>query len=302
MFLPLLLTLLSSFSAQNVHGKIPNFVLNMATGSSLKCVADICGGLPMENWKSSVIFERMHGSRKHDVDILYDRLRTSGMPWLWSGLPARLTEGVFSGAVLLATKEALGSFLSRRLVSSFVSPRLIGFISGAGGGMAQAVVMTPCSLLVTAAATGNRSIATAASSVWERGGPWAFYTGYSAVAFRQATNWASRQGCTELVRPCLPMQGVSGEIIAGCIGGTLSVWNTPFEVARIYSQARIIDSSKAQKEESQYLSSSRGIFGVCLNIVDRQGIGSLYCGLLPRVFQACYQTIFMVCVPRVLQI
>ena len=36
-----------------------------------------------------------------------------------------------------------------------------------------------------------------------------------------------------------------GELMAGCIGGALSAWNTPFEVARIEATARIFNSGNS---------------------------------------------------------
>jgi hypothetical protein len=56
---------------------------------------------------------------------------------------------------------------------------------------------------------------------------------------RQATNWASRQGFTEYIRAYFMKKhgtkkiSAGEEIIAGGIGGALSCWNQPFEVARI---------------------------------------------------------------------
>ena len=60
-------------------------------------------------------------------------------------------EGLFSGGVLLATKEALRSSLTAasKTLGFNVPPSLIGFVSGAGGGASQALVMGPTSLIVT---------------------------------------------------------------------------------------------------------------------------------------------------------
>ena len=41
--------------------------------------------------------------------------------------------------------------------------------------------------------------------------------------------------------------------------------------------------------------------GTMCNIVEERGGGALYVGLIPRACQACYQTLFLVCVPRLLQ-
>jgi hypothetical protein len=91
-----------------------------------------------------------------------------------------------------------------------------------------------------------------------------FYPGGTAIAFRQATNWASRQGFTEAVRERMKVWrygdskaklSVSEEALSGIVvvqkdpktvaltsghpTGTLACWNHPFEVARIEMQAAV---------------------------------------------------------------
>jgi hypothetical protein len=122
------------------------------------------------------------------------------------------------------------------------------------------------------------------------------WTGSSAVAARQASNWASRQGFTELARPLIKVGGIPGEILAGCVGGTLSAWNTPFEVCRIESQSRAFGGGS----DSDGGGRDRSLLETFRRIVDERGVGGLYTGLLPRVGQACYQTVFLVCIPRIL--
>lgn len=125
---------------------------------------------------------------------------------------------------------------------TFIHPstRNLSFLAGAGGGVCQVVVMGPCTFLVTAAVTGGKhvSVFTKATEVWQSKGITGFYPGGTAIAFRQATNWASRQGFTEAVRErfkVLLHDGdshakltVAQEAWAGIIGGALSCWNHPF--------------------------------------------------------------------------
>jgi len=114
-------------------------------------------------------------------------------------------------------------------------------LAGAGGGVCQVVVMGPCTFLVTAAVTGGGkevSVWTTAREVWLSKGIKGFYPGGTAIAFRQATNWASRQGFTEAVRERFKVLfhdgdskaklTVTQEAFAGIIGGALSCWNHPF--------------------------------------------------------------------------
>lgn len=119
------------------------------------------------------------------------------------------------------------------------------FVAGAGGGVCQVVVMGPCTFLVTAAVTGGKQhvgVFSKANEVWQSKGIKGFYPGGTAIAFRQATNWASRQGFTEAVREqfkILLHDGdktakltVAQEAWAGIIGGALSCWNHPFVSSR----------------------------------------------------------------------
>mmetsp|Transcript_1303 Transcript_1303/g.2766 ORF Transcript_1303/g.2766 Transcript_1303/m.2766 type:complete len:303 (+) Transcript_1303:113-1021(+) len=269
-------------------------VRNLARGSALKMVCDLSGGLPLEVWKSSVVLEAIRAAKTmerpaSDLACLRKVVQARGFKGLWTGLEARMLEGALSGAVLLGAKESIRVCL----VPLRLSPAFAGFVSGAGGGACQAIVMGPCSLIVTAAtASGGKPVTSILREVWAKDGLAGLYQGSGAVAARQATNWASRQGFTEFIRPYIKIKGVGGEILAGCLGGTFSAWNTPFEVARIESQTSSFDKNSKSKKTSLVST----LKGIC----DDRGPAALFTGLVPRIFQACYQTIFMVCIPRVL--
>jgi hypothetical protein len=55
--------------------------------------------------------------------------------------------------------------------------------------------MGPCTFLVTASVTGDKSVSTTQliAKTWAEKGLKGFYPGGTALAFRQASNWASRQ-------------------------------------------------------------------------------------------------------------
>lgn len=151
------------------------------------------------------------------VKVLQRIIKEKGPGAMWSGCSARMVEGCLSGAVLLSSKEAFRKALtSSPVIRKRFAPATIGFVAGACGGACQAVVMTPCSLLVTAAAAGagGGNVKVAARDIYERKGLAGLYRGSRAVAARQATNWASRQGFTELVRPRIGIGGIPGEIVA----------------------------------------------------------------------------------------
>ena len=221
---------------------------------------------------------------------------------MWSGCSARMVEGCLSGAVLLSSKEAFRRTLNASpVIRKRFAPATIGFISGACGGACQAIVMTPCSLLVTATAAGagGGNVAGAVREIWQRKGARGFYRGSGAVAARQATNWASRQGFTELVRPRINVAGVPGEILAGCLGGSMSCWNTPFEVARIHSQTHSFSAGQNKGESSG--EEHYSLFERMSDIVKNRGVGGLFTGVGPRIVQSCYQTVFLVTIPRILE-
>jgi hypothetical protein len=180
---------------------------------------------------------------------------------------------------------------------------LAGALAGAGGGAAQTVVIAPLTYVVTAAVTGARlpdgsreSASALIRRTYAAKGVKGFYPGGSAIALRQMSNWASRQGFTEFarakVRAAFHGTGPDAaaarltpaqEIAAGIVGGTLACWNHPIEVARIEAQAR------ANAGEAH-----RSIAGIWRAIVAEQGPAGLFKGIVPRAFLGVWQTLCMV--------
>lgn len=300
MLSPLLLFLLLCSSFATLASSTSPVLKNLARGSALKCLADLCGGLPFEVWKSNVVVENIRASHENyapdsDTAILRRVINERGVSGLWSGWQVRMVEGFFSGAVLLAAKETMRKTLAMSpIVSKNVPPYLIGFVAGAFGGASQALVMAPCSLLVTATANSGETVFAAAKNIWSREGLRGIYRGAPAVSYRQATNWASRQGFAELVRPRIQIAGMPGEIISGVVAGVLSTWNTPFDVARITTQSKVFsDQHDADSHDHTLLETMR-------DVVNQRGVKGLYTGIFPRIGQSCYQTIFLVSIPRLL--
>lgn len=191
--------------------------------------------------------------------------------------------------ILMYAKEGINDNLRR----AGVGPTLAGVLAGAGGGIAQVSVMGPCTYLVTGAVNNpgvplTRRIA----ETYARGGLKAFYPGGTAIAFRQATNWASRQGFTEFIRHRMKVAlhgdqnarlTKAQEVCAGVIGGTMACWNHPFEVARIEAQT-LGNMGKPVG----------GMVTVMRDIVRVDGVGGLFRGIVPRVGLGIWQTLFMV--------
>ena len=89
--------------------------------------------------------------------------------------------------ILMYAKEGINDNLRR----AGMAPTLAGVLAGAGGGIAQVSVMGPCTYLVTGAVNNpGVGMLKTVQQTYARGGIAAFYPGGTAIAFRQATNWA----------------------------------------------------------------------------------------------------------------
>lgn len=259
---------------------------DLALGGFLQCVEAATLGMPLEVWKT-----RMGRYRNENtVEAFVNVYKRGGISAFWAGTTAKLVESGSKGAILLFAKEAISS----SMVGAGFSNTAAGFAGGAGGGVAQVVVLGPCTFLITSMVTGDKSVSMTQKikSVWSQHGIKGFYPGGTALAFRQGTNWASRQGITEFVRDSFKT-GLHGdpkaklslreEAISGIIGGALSCWNQPFEVARIQMQSAA-DRGEAKLNMGQ----------VFKMVVKENGPMGLFKGVFPRVLLGVWQTLFMV--------
>uniref|UniRef100_A0A0G4ICQ9 Mitochondrial carrier protein n=1 Tax=Chromera velia CCMP2878 TaxID=1169474 RepID=A0A0G4ICQ9_9ALVE len=261
---------------------------DLVNGAVLQCVEAATLGMPFEVWKTRM------GRFTHESTFTAFRnvyLEGGGVYAFWRGTSAKMVESASKGAVLLYSKELILNSMEAAGFSNTVS----GFVAGAGAGVCQTTVMGPCTFLVTAVVTGKEktSVTAKAVEVWKAQGIKGFYPGGTAIAFRQATNWASRQGLTEWVRGMLRRRNHGGdpsakltvgeEVTSGILGGALSAWNQPFEVARIQMQAAANEGKPKQN-----------MLQVFQSIVKQQGVGGLFTGIVPRVGLGIWQTLFMV--------
>mmetsp|Transcript_8053 Transcript_8053/g.19439 ORF Transcript_8053/g.19439 Transcript_8053/m.19439 type:complete len:281 (+) Transcript_8053:501-1343(+) len=259
---------------------------DMAVGAVLQCVEAATLGMPFEVWKTRMGRFRNEGTMEAAVNV-YKR---GGAGAFWQGLSPKLIESATKGAILLYAKEAI----LLGMANANFDPTVSGIAAGAGGGVAQVSVMGPCTFLVTCVVTGdkNLSIPNKISTTWAEKGIKGFYPGGMALTFRQASNWASRQGITEFVRNKVAVirhgdakAKLSKWEEAGCgiMGGSLSCWNQPFEVARIQAQA-----AANAGEPSISMGATMG------KIVRENGVGGLFQGIVPRIGLGIWQTLFMV--------
>uniref|UniRef100_A0A6T6KH87 Mitochondrial carrier protein n=1 Tax=Rhodosorus marinus TaxID=101924 RepID=A0A6T6KH87_9RHOD len=264
---------------------------DVRNGAVLQMVEAASLGLPFEVWKT-----RMGRFRNEGNVVAFRNVYSTagggvrGVAAFWAGIGPKMFESATKGAVLMVAKESILEICH----SAGMSPMLSGVVAGAGGGVCQTVVMGPCTYLVTAAVTGDKgkTMTQIISETWKAKGLKGFYPGGSAVAFRQATNWASRQGFTEGVRTQMkkikygdasakltPLE----EAASGIIGGAFACWNHPFEVARIEMQARARAGEPALS-----------MMGVFRMVYKDYGVSGLFKGIVPRLLLGIWQTLFMV--------
>eukprot|EP01147_Barroeca_monosierra_P005260 gene5259-7043_t len=216
-------------------------------GAVLQMVEAASLGMPLEVWKTHL--------GRHRDQTTFQGLKTvyqrnggglRGVLAFWRGTTPKMVESATKGSVLMFSKEMIRD----SMLAAGVAPHIAGFAAGAGGGVCQVSVMGPCTYIVTTMVNGDRStpVRKQMLETWKSKGIRGFYPGGTAIAFRQATNWASRQGFTDTVRegmkrlryddPTTAKLTVEEEVVSGIIGGTMACWNHPFEVARIEAQTR----------------------------------------------------------------
>lgn len=250
--------------------------------------------------------------------------RKGGAGAFWAGWQPKMVESFLKGGILMFTKEGLIRFCTNMGMGEGSA----GLIGGFGGGVAQVSIMGPCTFLVTAAVTGDKSVGLIqqATRTYKAHGIGGFYHGGTALILRQGwflllivclvkslilalannpigTNWASRQGFTDIIRSWIKKRhvregesvkdvklSVAEEAISGIIGGALSTWNQPFEVMRIEAQANAAKGLPPRSFVQTYH-----------HIVKESGYLGLFQGVIPRMGLCIGQTLFLVTVPHLLK-
>jgi hypothetical protein len=282
----------------------------LAEGACLRVMCDMSGGLPLEHWKLRLVM--------HPEEAPLEALRNvgcegGGLSAYWRGAPAKLIEGSTGGAMLLAGKECAAHVIKSTPLLKLLPLPLAGALAGACGGLSQAIVMQPTTMIVTSAqATGQTSAAIVMATAASPGGIFSLWLNpaFVSVAARQISNWASRVGLTELARAALGAnkgtKSFPREVAAGVLGGALSCWNTPFEVCRIKQQsetARHIKSTASRPTGPAGSSSAKAVntWETMRQVYREAGVRGLFAGVEARVGQAVWQTIFMQVFPRFLR-
>jgi hypothetical protein len=205
-------------------------------------------------------------------------------------------EGALVGGLFLWSSR----LTKARLIKVGAGTEVAALAGGLVGGVMQAIVMTPAGMVFTSLNCNkgkkgyeNDTAASVTRRIVREKGIRGMYYGGGPMALRQASNWASRAGLTEIARSSLGLSkmGLLGEIFSGILGGLGSCWNTPVEFARMKTQR---DVSSGKHPQS--------MLGYWTETIQDEGWTGVYRGVTPRALQAIWQTCFMVVVPNVMRI
>jgi len=264
-------------------------------GAVLRIASDVSGGTVLENIKTRVTVQKedMFAATRN---IIRDG---GGLGALWRGTPTRTIEGALIGGLFL-----IGSAATKKQLLAWGAPKTIASLgAGVMGGMAQTIVMTPAGMIFTALYANKNdgqpgyqhqeSAVQVTARIIRENGLRGLYAGNGPMLIRQASNWASRAGLTEVARTTLGMSkyGLLGEIGAGVFGGVGSCWNTPIETIRV-----VMCRDKSRGIETKTM------MGYWHSISEAEGWQGLFRGVTPRGIQAIWQTVFMVVVPNLMGI
>lgn len=113
--------------------------------------------------------------------------KRGGIAAFWAGWQPKMVEAFLKGGILLFTKEATIR-ATKGLGAGDVPSGLIG---GFAGGVAQVSILGPCTFLVTAAVTGDKSISLYQRTVqtYQKSGIGGFYHGGTALMLRQGLSF-----------------------------------------------------------------------------------------------------------------
>jgi hypothetical protein len=118
------------------------------------------------------------------VEAFKNIYNKKGVAGFWAGWQPKMVESFLKGGILLFSKEAIIRTATNQFGLGEVAAGLVG---GFGGGVAQVTVMGPCTFLVTAAVTGDKStsLLSKVTSTYKKYGVSGFYHGGTALILRQ---------------------------------------------------------------------------------------------------------------------
>ena len=122
--------------------------------------------------------------RKESTMVAFRNIyRAGGLGAFWTGWQPKMVESFLKGGILLFSKDAV----IRSMLASGAGEVTAGLVGGFAGGCSQVIIMGPCTFLVTAAVTGDKSVSLYKRSIdtFKARGLSGFYQGGTALLLRQ---------------------------------------------------------------------------------------------------------------------
>jgi hypothetical protein len=138
-------------------------------------------GLPFEVWKTHMGTFR----KETTMEAFKNVYKKGGVKAFWKGWEPKMVESFLKGGILLFSKDAV----IRSMKATGSNDVTAGLVGGFAGGCAQVIIMGPCTFLVTAAVTGDKSVSLTqrVSTTFKTRGIGGFYQGGTALLLRQGT-------------------------------------------------------------------------------------------------------------------
>jgi hypothetical protein len=256
---------------------------NLLVGGFLQMAEAVTFGMPLEVWKT-----RQGAYPTESAATSFRAVYASGgVGAFWRGVNAKLIEAFTKGAVLIFAKQYLLDLCA--LFGMNRSAASTGAIAGAGGGIAQTVVMSPLTYVVTYnLKKPEEAKKLGMVNILKNAGLRGCYSSAPAMAMRQGSNWALRQGFNDLLvnqyRGIKKAElTVTEKVLCGLVGGAMACINQPVEVLRIRMQAEHVSGDKTANTRQ-----------VARMVMAESGPLGFFAGIIPRIGLAAYQTLFMV--------
>jgi hypothetical protein len=240
-------------------------------------------GMPLEVWKT-----RNGAYPKESARQSFNAVLEGGGPRaFWRGLDAKLVEAFSKGGVLVFAKQYILDVCE--LCGMERTSPLAGTLGGAGGGVAQTIVMSPLTYVVTYAMKKPEAYRSEGMlKIMYNAGLRGCYSSAPAMAMRQGSNWALRQFFND-VFVGWAKKAKGGElnfaerVSIGLLAGVAACINQPVEVLRIRVQA-------------EHVGGNGGVTtSAAARLVYRDsGALGFFAGIIPRFGLAAWQTLFMV--------
>jgi hypothetical protein len=268
---------------------------DLLVGGVLQCIGAATLGLPLEVMKT-----RQCSNPREWLFASFSAVKASGIKTFWKGLDAKLGESFMKGGVFLFSKEYLELATA---TAGFAKGSVVnGAVAGAGSGIAQTIVMAPLTFIVTYK-VNHPEIKKSTWGIFQEVGLRGSYAGASAVAARQASNWALRQGLVNWVtgkykdsKGGKPLSKAE-RIGCGLVGGALAAANQPLELLRIWMQ-----KLKAAQGKGGNTSTGPISMGSTAKVIYAQyGFMGFWAGIIPRMGISAYHSIFMLTIAEMVK-